>query len=609
MDRPAWETLARLIRFHILTMTSAAGSGHVTSSLSGVELATALFFTYFRFAFDDPHSAGNDRLIFSKGHASPLYYALYAAAGQLTEKEIQDYRSFKSPLEGHPTPRFPFTEAATGSLGQGLSVGAGEALAMRRQKTGSRVWVILGDGELAEGAVWEAAAFAGFHKLNNLIAVVDVNRLGQSQATMYEHETPVYERRFAAFGWSTIVLDGHNFSQIDAVYQKALDHQDGPVAIIAKTIKGKGVSFLEDKNGWHGKALSSEELARALKELGPVDTTFVGKVTKPEEAAYVAPEPSKDPLPQIFVYNKPTATRVALGNALVRLGANHPMMMVLDGDVQNSTYTEVFANAYKDRFLECYIAEQNMVGVALGLAKRGFVPWAVTFSAFFTRAHDQLRMAALSEADIKCVGSHAGVAIGADGPSQMGLEDIALFRGLQGSTVLSASDPYQTERLAEGMVGAKGISYLRIMREATPVIYTAQDEFPIGGAKVFEGKKPMVTVVGTGVTVHEALKAQKALAGEGVGIRVIDCYSIKPIDAGTLKKAARETKAILVVEDHHPEGGLGEAVASALADEPTARMIHLAVAKTPRSATPEELLAYEGIDASAIVTSVRSLAK
>lgn len=652
MDRPAWEKLARLdshsspdrysdwarlarlIRYYILTMTTVAGSGHATSSLSAVDLATALFFKYFRFEFKDRNNRGNDRLIFSKGHASPLFYALYAAAGQIPETDLLKYRTFESTLEGHPTPRFPFTEAATGSLGQGLSVGAGEALAMRREKLGSRVWVLLGDGELAEGSVWEAAAFASFHKLNNLIAIIDVNRLGQSEETMYEHQTQVYQRRFDAFGWSTIVLDGHNFSEIDAVYQKAIDHQDGPVAIIAKTIKGKGVSFLEDKNGWHGKALTKEDLAKALKELGPVDTKIVGKVAEPGDVVYLTPEPSTDPLPAIQNYDKPVATRVAFGNALVRLGANHPMMMVLDGDVQNSTYTELFAKAYRERFIECYIAEQNMVGVALGLAKRGYVPWVATFSVFFTRAHDQIRLAALSDADIKFCGSHAGVAIGADGPSQMGLEDIAVFRGIQGSTVLSSSDPYQTERLVEAMMQIHGIAYLRTMREATSVIYSANDEFPIGGSKVWEargqgtrdkkhgtgdkGQKmrntpvsrrlSLVTVVATGVTVHEALKAQKELAKAGIEVRVIDCYSIKPIDVATLKKAAKETKAIIIVEDHHPEGGLGEAVKSALAGNPV-RIEHLAVYKTPRSGTPEELLAYEEIDANIITKTIRSLLK
>lgn len=606
MDRPAWEKLARLIRYYILTMTTAAESGHMTSSLSAVELATALFYKYFRFDFNDTTNPANDHLIFSKGHASPLYYALYAAAGQLTEKEILSYRTFGSDLEGHPTLRFHFTEAATGSLGQGLGIGAGEAWAHKRQKMASRMWVLLGDGELAEGSVWEAAAFASFHKLNNLVAIVDVNRLGQSQATMYEHHAEVYQRRFDAFGWSTLVINGHDFSEINAAYEKAVAHQDGPVAIIAKTIKGKGVPSIEDKNGWHGKALSKDELTRALRGLGEVDKTFVGKVARPENAVYLEPEASSEKIAEAGIYTKPTSTRVAFGNALVRLGGAYNRILVLDADMQNSTFAELFAEKYHDRFIQCYIAEQNMVSVAVGLNRSGYVPWVTTFAEFFTRAHDQLRMAAIGGADLKICGSHAGVAVGRDGPSQMGLEDISMFRSIHGSTVLSPSDPYQTEKLVEQMQKISGIVYMRTMRDAIPTIYGKNDEFPVGGSKVFDKPKAIVTVVATGVTVHEALKAQKDLGKEHIAVRVIDCYSIKPIDVKTLRKAARETKAIIVAEDHYPEGGLGEAVLSALGEE-TVPIIHLSVSKMPRSGKPDELLAYEGISVTDIAKEVRDI--
>lgn len=632
MDTSALEKLASLVRYHILTMTTAAGSGHMTSSLSAVELATLLFFKYLRFNLDNPADMANDRLIFSKGHATPLYYALFGVAGTLTEKQLLAYRTFGSDLEGHPTFRFLEADAATGSLGQGLSIGAGEALAMKRRHQTreegqeNRVWVLLGDGELAEGSVWEAASFASFHKLNNLIAIVDVNRLGQSQETAYQHHTEIYQRRFDTFGWSTLVINGHDWSEINAAYEKVLIHQDGPVAIIAKTVKGKGVSFLEDKNGWHGKALSRDDLKKALAELGPVDKTLVGAVTKPGDVAYLAPAPVSTPLAPVTTYAKPVATREAFGNALVRLGAKYPDMLVLDGDVKNSTYAEVFEKKFHHQFIQCFIAEQNMVGVGVGLARRGYTPWATSFSVFFTRAHDQIRMSALSGVDLKFCGSHAGVSIGQDGPSQMGLEDIALFRGIFGSTVLSPSDPYQTEKLVEAMMQVSGIAYMRTMREATPVIYGREDEFPIGGSRVHtlssprmrgsalnadprvkpEDDRGMITIIATGVTVHEALKAQKELAVQGVALRVIDCYSIKPIDEKTLKKAAKDSKKIIIAEDHVAEGGLGEAVLSVLAKESHGKVVHLAVTKVPRSGKPEELLAYEGIDAAAIIKAVKS---
>ncbi len=610
MDQPMLEKLAKLIRYYILKMTHAAGSGHPTSCFSAVELATMLYFKYLHYDLDNPDNPTNDRVIFSKGHASALFYSLYAAGGKLTEEELMQYRTFDSPLEGHPTSRFPFTEAATGSLGQGLSVGAGEAWAGV-----PHVYVLLGDGELAEGSVWEAVNWASFHKLDNLIAICDINRLGQSEATMWQHDVDRYRRRFEGFGWATIVIDGHNFSEIDAAYQKALIHKGTPVAILAKTIKGKGISYWEDKEGWHNKMLPKEELDKALAELG-ADKSIKGLVQKPIAAEVARPNQvppggtNLSALPAAtYDPQTPIATKKAFGNALERLGALYPQLMVLDGDVANSTHTDQFAKAYPNRFIQMYIAEQNMVGVATGLARRGFLPFVSTFACFLTRAHDQIRMAPLSGVTICFNGAYGGVSMGKDGPSQMGLEDIALFRSIIGSTVLYPSDPYQTEKLVEEMLQTHGIVYIRTTREPTPVIYTKDDTFAIGGSKAFDQPNAMVTVVAAGITVHEARKAQKQLEKEGIGVRVIDCYSVKPIDTETLKKAASETKTIIVVEDHYPEGGLGDAVKSALFDSGNQpiKLIHLSVSKLPRSGTPEELLAFEEIDARHIMESVKHI--
>lgn len=674
MDTATLTKLATLVRYFILTSTTAARSGHPTTSLSATDLMTTLFFTYLRADLDNPNNPANDRVIFSKGHASPLFYALYAAAGKITEEELLKLRTFDSPLEGHPVPRFRYSEAATGSLGQGLSVGVGEALALRGDSPQRvpRVFVLLGDGELAEGSVWEAAASASFYKLNNLVAICDINGLGQSRETMYGRDASVYEKRFSAFGWETVVIDGHNVKEIEKAYEKFLRVKDKPFAIIAKTVKGKGVSFLENKHGWHGKALSVPECEAAVKELGDFDRNMRAQVAKPgaAEVANKNLDPSSVSLtegshpsitsisrysrsqseagqnfvgsPQrlasMIAYDKPTATRKAFGNALVRLGSVDRAMVVLDGDVGNSTYTELFGIAYSDRFYQLFIAEQNMVGVGLGMSKRGLNVWLSTFACFLTRAFDQVRMAALSAGDLKICGSHAGVSIGADGGSQMGLEDIAMFRAVLGSTVLYPSDAVSTERLVEQMALQKGIVYIRTTRGETPILYDAKENFPIGGSKVHHvrspharyrestdqrGSKPTldtgnqarfpesVTVVAAGITLHEALAAQKQLAAEGIGVRVIDCYSIKPIDEKTLQKAAKESKAMIVVEDHYPEGGLGEAVKSVLFDSVNPRdsrnlaFVHLAVRKTPRSGKPEELLKYEGIDREAIVREVR----
>ncbi len=628
-DSKTLALLARRIRYDILTMTTRAGSGHPTSSLSAVELMTVLFFNYLRYDVTNPTNPGNDRVIFSKGHASPLYYALYAAAGALTQKDLEGYRTFDSTLEGHPTARFTYTEAATGSLGQGLSIGLGEALALRLQSGNAppRVFVLAGDGELAEGAVWEAVAAASFRKVNNLFLLCDINRLGQSDPTMYEYDLGMYKKRFEAFGWRAVIVeDGNDIEAIDRAYIdtfKGPTLQGGLTVILAKTKKGAGVSFLENADSWHGKPLSKEELTKAVAELGDIDLTRVGTVQKPENIrglsfagdhtdktfSHTPPKANYDPA-------KPVATRKAFGNALKRLGASNPRLIVIDGDVKNSTYTEYFGKEFPERFFELFIAEQNMAGVATGLSARGFRPVVSSFACFLTRAADQFRMASFSAVNMIVNGSHAGVSIGADGPSQMGLEDLAIFRAIHGSTVLYPSDAYCTEALVEEALKAGGIVYIRTTRPETPILYDAKESFPIGGSKVFEQynktamKQCVATVVAAGITLHESLKAQKELASQGMYVRVIDCYSIKPIDQKTLHAAANDSKAIIVVEDHYPEGGLGEAVQSALFASNRARpcrVVHLAVTKTPRSGKSGELLAYEGIDAQAIIKTVRSL--
>ncbi len=601
--------IATLIRYYILTMTTNAGSGHPTSSLSGTELMTCLLFGgIFRFDVDHPNASNNDRLIFSKGHASPLFYALWAAAGELTEKDLSTYRKFGSPLEGHPTVAFPFAEAATGSLGQGLSIGVGMALnAKYLDKLPYRTYVLLGDSEMAEGSQWEAMEIAAYYKLDNLIGVLDVNRLGQRGETMYGWDLNTYEKRISSFGWKTILLDGHSIPEILSAYQEGLRRADQPVMLIAKTIKGKGVSFIENKNGWHGKPLNKEECDRALKELGDVDKSVRRKIPLPEDLKPKEGVP-KGVIKKIdYPADKPVPTRKAYGNALVRIFPEFPRLVSLDGEVSNSTYAEIFKEAYPDRFFEMYIAEQNLVGAALGLSRRGKIPFVSTFAAFFTRAFDQIRMGQYSDANIKFVGSHAGVSIGEDGPSQMGLEDIAIFRTILNSVVLYPSDAVSTEKLVEEAAKHDGIVYVRTTRKETPILYRPEEPFKIGESKVLrKSERDVVTVIGAGATLYEALEAYEALKKEGVLIRVIDLYSIKPIDEATLREAASATKSILTVEDHYAEGGIGEAVKSALATSPVP-VFSLSVRKKPKSGKPQELLDFEEISRDAIVKKVREL--
>jgi transketolase len=601
--------LATLIRYYILTMTTEAGSGHPTSSLSAAELMTCLLFgKIFRFDVDHPKSPNNDRLIFSKGHASPLFYSLWAAAGEVSESELLTFRKFGSPLEGHPAMVFPYAEAATGSLGQGLSIGLGMALnAKHLDQLPYRTYVLLGDSEMAEGSQWESMQIAAHYKLNNLIGILDVNRLGQRGETLYGWDIKAYEKRISSFGWETIVLDGHAIAEILSAYEEALRSADQPVMLIAKTIKGKGVSFIENKNGWHGKTLNREECDRALNELGEIDKSVRGEIFPPDDLRPKEQPPQK-PLKRIdYPSDKPVPTRKAYGNALARIYPQFPDMVSLDGEVSNSTYAEIFKEAYPDRFFEMYIAEQNMVGTALGLSRRGKIPFVSTFAAFFTRAFDQIRMAQYSDPNIKLIGSHAGVSIGEDGPSQMGLEDIAMFRAILNSVVLYPSDALSTERLVEEAAKHEGLVYIRTTRKETPIIYRPEDEFPIGGNKVLRrSDKDIATVIGAGVTLHEALEAYEALRKEGILVRVIDLYSVKPIDEKALRQAVSGTKSIITVEDHYPEGGLGEAVKSALSPCP-APVYALAVRKKPKSGKPQELLDYEEISRKGIVKKVREL--
>jgi transketolase len=602
------EKLAKLVRYWSLVSTTEAGSGHPTSSLSAADLMVGLLFGgAFRFNADQPKHPNNDRLIFSKGHASPLFYSLWLAAGKVTEQEMMTLRKFGSPLEGHPTPAFLYTEAATGSLGQGLSIGVGMALnAKYLDRLPYRTYVLLGDSEMAEGSQWEAMEIAAYYKLDNLVGVLDVNRLGQRGETMYGHDLDVYKKKAAAFGWEPIVIDGHHLPQILTAYEQAGRVRDKPVMIIAKTEKGKGVSFIEDKNGWHGKALKKDELLRALEDLGPIDTEIRGEMQRPED---IKPEKriAGKAEPLSYGGDKPVSTRHAYGMALERLYPKYPDIVVLDAEVSNSTFAEIFKKSHPDRFFEMYIAEQNMVGAGLGLSLRGKVPFVSTFAAFLTRAFDQIRMSQYSDANLKFCGSHAGVSIGVDGSSQMGLEDIAMFRTILHGTVLYPSDAVSAEKLVEEAARHKGIVYIRTTREDTPIIYRNDEVFRIGGSKVLKrSAKDVATVVAAGITLHEALAAYEELKKDGIFIGVIDLYSVKPIDVQTLDAAAHDTKRIITVEDHFAEGGIGEAVRSALAGV-TVSIHSLAVRKTPKSGQPKELLDYEEISSKAIIKKVKEI--
>jgi len=599
--------IANQLRIHSITATTAAGSGHPTSCCSAADIVAALFFGHMKYDAKNPHFYNNDRFILSKGHAAPLLYAAWAENGFVPVNELGKLRQFNNDLEGHPTPRLAFADVATGSLGQGLGVGVGMALAARQDKLDYNTYVLMGDGEIAEGAVWEAASLAGFYKLSNLIAIVDANRLGQSQATMFGHDISVYVKRFESFGWRVETLDdGHDLEEIMEVLS-GVGLDERPLAIIAKTYKGAGVSFLQDKDGWHGKPLNAEEAAQAIAELQPTAKSGLG-VAIPAPTALPAPNLAAPASYPAISYNlgDKIATREAYGNALVRVGEANPAVVAMDGDTKNSTFSEKFFKKFPHRFTECFIAEQNLVAVAVGFGTRGHVPFASTFATFFTRAADQIRVAGISSANLKLVGSHVGVSIGEDGPSQMALEDLALMRAVVGSSVLYPADAVATEKLLEEMAKTKGIQFLRTSRPKTPVIYGNDEQFPIGGAKVLrEGNK--ATVVAAGVTLFEALKAADQLKVEGINITVIDAYSVKPLGKKEILAAAKKTgNTVITVEDHYAEGGLGDAVAGELSSEGV-KVHKLAVNGLPRSGKAEELMAAFGIDAAAIVKKVKSL--
>ena len=604
-----YRELARQLRIDSIRCSTAAGSGHPTSSLSAADLMAVLLAGHLRYDFAHPDDPANDHLIFSKGHASPLVYAVFKAAGAISDDELMTFRKFGSKLEGHPTPVLLWVDVATGSLGQGLPIGVGIALAGKRPLDAPyRVWVLVGDSETAEGSIWEAFDHAGHEGLSNLTAILDVNRLGQRGPTELEWDMGAYAARVRAFGIDPIVIDGHDLAEIDDAYARARS-AERPTAVLTRTIKGKGVSFLENKEGWHGKALDPDQAKEAIAELGGETRSRTFPVTKPERWE---PRPlQRTGSVSLKSYSESVATRKAYGEALAALGAARKDVVVLDAEVSNSTHAEDFKKTAADRFFEMYIAEQQMIAAAVGMQVVGLVPFASTFAAFFTRGYDFIRMAAVSRADIRLAGSHAGVSIGEDGPSQMGLEDLAMMRAVHGSTVLYPCDGNQTARLVAQMADRKGITYLRTTREKTPVIYGPTEEFPIGWCKVVRGtEKDRVTIVAAGITLHEALKAYDVLGSQDIAVRVIDLYTVKPVDADALADAAKVTGGrFVVVEDHWPEGGLGDAVLAALAEKGIReiRYRHLAVRKMPGSGKPAELLDDAGLSTVHIVRAVKGL--
>jgi transketolase len=580
--------------------------------MSAADIAAVLLTSHLRYDFKNPKNPNNDHLILSKGHAAPLLYSVFKAAGAISDEEMMTLRKLGSRMEGHPTPDLPWVDVATGSLGQGLPIGVGVALAGQRlEHAPYRVWVILGDSEMAEGSIWEAMGHASDEKLGNLIGIVDVNRLGQRGPTALQWHTEIYAARARAFGWRAIEIDGHDYEQIDKALTEAEQGGDQPTLIVAKTKKGSGVKLVEDQENWHGKALSKDQATEAIKELGGVRNLTVTPVPPPAgDGTLVAPAPSEISLPT-WDLGKKVATRQAFGDALKAVGAARSNVVAIDAEVGNSTYTETFQEAFPDRFFQSYIAEQLMVATAVGMSVRGFVPFAATFAAFLSRAYDFIRMSAVSKANIRLCGSHAGVSIGEDGPSQMALEDLAMMRSVNGSTVLYPCDANQTARLVAEMADQKGIVYLRTTRAATPVIYPAKEAFPIGGSKIVrQSDSDAVTIVAAGITVSEALTAADELAKGGISARVIDAYSVKPIDAATLQAAAAATKGIVVVEDHWPEGGLGAAVLEGLASAGTSMppVTLLGVSKLPGSGTPAQLMDVCGISAPHIVKAAKAIA-
>ncbi len=609
-DLETLHEVAQQIRVDAIRASTRAGSGHPTSSMYAADLITVLAARHLRYDFAHPKAATNDHLIFSKGHASPLLYALYKTCGAIDDAELMTYRTFGSRLQGHPTPAIPWVDVATGSLGQGLPIGVGIALAGKYlDQLPYRVWVLCGDSEIAEGSIWEALDKASHYELDNICVIVDVNRLGQRGETEFGWNLEPYRRRAEAFGCRSLVIDGHNLGEIDGAYVDAQETTGRPTVILAKTIKGKGFSEIEDKEGWHGVALPPNMAVRAIDELGGERDVHI-EVRTPERGTPAIRHERVDVTLPTYVLGDKVPTRKAYGDAIAALGAR-PEVVALDGEVSNSTHADEFKKAHPERFFEMYIAEQQMVSAAVGLQVRGYIPFASTFAAFISRAYDFVRMAAISQANIRLSGSHAGSEIGADGPSQMALEDLAALRAIHGSTVLYPCDAVSAAKLVAQMADRGGISYIRTTRNGYPVIYDNAEAFPIGGAKVLRrSDSDRAAVVAAGVTVHSALAAADKLAAEGINVRVIDCYSVKPIAAEVLAEAARDCGGVLVVvEDHYPEGGLGSAVMEALArsDHPP-RILHLAVRDLPGSGRPAELMAAEGIDADAIAKAARHAA-
>ncbi|MGA7911616.1 MAG: transketolase [Candidatus Dormiibacterota bacterium] len=603
------QQLGQQLRVDSIRCSTAAGSGHPTSSMSAADLIAVLLARYLQYDWSKPKDPNNDHLIYSKGHASPLCYAMFKAAGAITDQELMTFRKFGSRLQGHPTPAIPWVDVATGSLGQGLPIGVGIALAgAKLDKLPFHVWVLCGDSELAEGSIWEALDKAGHYQLANLTAIWDINRLGQRGETEYGWNLDTYRRRVESFGCFPIVIDGHDVTAIDRAYGQALSATGKPTVIIAKTIKGKGFSEIENKEGWHGRVLPPDMAERAIKELGGIRHLKV-KTAKPDHEGSTKVNTRIEPTVTLPTYTKDdkVATRKAYGDALLALAAI-PGVVAMDGEVSNSTHSDEFAKAHPERFFEIWIAEQQLVATAVGMSVRGYKPFASTFAAFFSRAYDFIRMAGISQANIRLTGSHAGVEIGQDGPSQMALEDIASMRAVHGSTVLYPCDPNQTAKLTRLMADTDGIVYMRTTRGAYPTLYGAGDSFKIGGSKVLrQSPKDRVTLIGAGVTVHNCLAAADQLAAKKIAARVIDLYSVKPVDVKTLREAARATKGkFVIVEDHYPEGGLGAAVMEAMADAPP-RVAHLAVKGLPTSGKPEELMNAAGISARHIVAAATKL--
>jgi transketolase len=604
--------VATQLRIDSIRATTAAGSGHPTSSMSAAEIMACLFFSVMNFDVQDPSNPANDKFVLSKGHAAPVLYSTWAELGFITREHLLTLRRIDSDLEGHPTPVLKFVSVPTGSLGQGICVALGMALDARVDGASFRAYALLGDGENAEGSVWEAAELATHHRVDNLCAIVDVNRLGQSQPTMLQHHLETYKQRWSAFGWNALVIDGHDVRQLLDAFDTAKQTKERPTVILARTLKGKGVSFIEDKEGWHGKALKKDEAEKAIAEL---ENQFVKtsapqpKPNKPGDKAKQYPPYKRIPAPQYEV-GKEVATREASGHALEQIGKLNENVVCTDGDVENSTYTEFFQKAAPNRFFEGYIAEQNMVGMSMGLAAAGKIAFTSTFACFLTRAADFVRLAGLAHLNVKFVGTHVGVSIGEDGSSQMGLEDLSLFRAMAQSIVLYPSDAVSAWYAMDLAASNKGIAYVRIGRPKQPVIYQNNEKFEIGKAKVLrQSKDDAVTVVAAGITLTEALKAYDELKKQGVSIRVIDLFSVRPVDADTLLKAAAATNnAIITVEDHYAAGGIGDAVAEAVGPQGV-RVYRLAVREVPHSGTAEELLAKYKIDANAIIEQVRAVGR